>query len=350
MKLKQYIYIGYGLTVLLMVGSVIWASKQMLIMETEGPFIITMAVVASIIGTFVTTVFLRSVFHSLNRLKEGMVAIASQRFTPIHLEKAPVEFVEVAETLNEMNVQLEQAFEEIKESEVEKRMMISQLTHDIKTPITSIQQTIEAIVDGVIQPKERTMYLQTIHRQTMRLNQLVEELQDITVAQEQTIPSKIEEVLLDKLLLQVLSEFQWQIEKEERTVEVHVTPQNAKCTTVPDKLYRILYNLVSNALKYSPEKTTLTISAMVTDEGLKITVADEGIGIPESEQEAIFKRFHRVEQSRNLQTGGHGLGLAIAKELAEQLGGTLNVNSEEGKGAVFLLSAPTHVTVDGLTN
>ena len=219
-------------------------------------------------------------------------------------------------------------------------MMIAQLSHDIKTPITSIQVTVEGILDGVIKEEERLHYLTTIGRQTERLNKLVEELDVLTLntQPQDTADEKVEVVFLDQLLIESMSEFQLQIEQEERDVYIQVSPESAKVKSHYDKLSRILVNLLNNAFKYSVPGTRIEVLAQLTEQELTISVKDEGQGILPEDLEKIFKRLYRVETSRNMKTGGHGLGLAIARELAHQLGGDITAESQYGLGSKFTFS------------
>ena len=151
------------------------------------------------------------------------------------------------------------------------------------------------------------------------------------------VPLEKEEIFLDKLLIDIMSEFQLVIAKEDRDIQISVQPESAKIVSHYDKLSRIILNLVSNAFKYSEAGTKLTIDAAVDNKRLTLTVADEGQGIKSEDLEKIFKRLYRVESSRNMKTGGHGLGLYIARELARQLGGDIFVQSEYGQGSSFSL-------------
>ena len=236
-----------------------------------------------------------------------------------------------------MSHNLQATFQSLDESEQEKRMMIAQLSHDIKTPITSIQVTVEGILDGVIKEEERFHYLTTIGRQTERLNKLVEELDVLTLNRQpqDTADEEVEEVFLDQLLIESMSEFQLQIEQEERDVYIQVSPESAKIKSHSDKLSRILVNLLNNAFKYSEPGTRIEVLAQLTEQELTISVKDEGQGILPEDLGKIFNRLYRVETSRNMKTGGHGLGLAIAQELAHQLGGKITAESQYGLGSKF---------------
>ena len=337
MKLKSYILVGYLVSTLLTILVVFWAVQRMLIEKSEVYFLVGMTLIASFIGAAVSIFLLSPVFSSLKHLKKQAQNIAGKDFSTEIETKGPIEFQELGQAFNDMSRNLQDTFQSLDESEQEKRMMIAQLSHDIKTPITSIQVTVEGILDGVIKEEERIHYLTTIGRQTERLNKLVEELDVLTLnAQPQDIADEeVEDVFLDQLLIESMSEFQLQIEQEERDVYIQVKPESAKIKSYFDKLSRILVNLLNNAFKYSEPGTRIEVLAQLTEEELIISVKDEGQGILPEDLEKIFNRLYRVETSRNMKTGGHGLGLAIARELAHQLGGEITAESQYGIGSTF---------------
>ena len=337
MKLKSYILVGYLVSTLLTILVVFWAVQRMLIEKSEVYFLVGMTLIASFIGAAVSIFLLSPVFSSLKHLKKQAQNIAGKDFSTEIETKGPIEFQELGQAFNDMSHNLQDTFQSLDESEQEKRMMIAQLSHDIKTPITSIQVTVEGILDGVIKEEERLHYLTTIGRQTERLNKLVEELDVLTLnAQPQDIADEeVEDVFLDQLLIESMSEFQLQIEQEERDVYIQVKPESAKIKSHYNKLSRILVNLLNNAFKYSEPGTRIEVLAQLSEEELTISVKDEGQGILPEDLEKIFNRLYRVETSRNMKTGGHGLGLAIARELAHQLGGEITAESQHGLGSTF---------------
>lgn len=340
MKLKSYILVGYLVSTLLTILVVFWAIQRMLIEKSEVYFLVGMTLIASFIGAAVSIFLLSPVFSSLKHLKKQAQNIAGKDFSTEIETKGPIEFQELGQTFNDMSRNLQDTFQSLDESEQEKRMMIAQLSHDIKTPITSIQATVEGILDGVIKEEERLHYLTTIGRQTERLNKLVEELDVLTLNAnpQDKADEEVEDVFLDQLLIESMSEFQLQIEQEERDVYIQVKPESAKVKSYYDKLSRILVNLLNNAFKYSEPGTRIEVLAQLTEEELIISVKDEGQGILPEDLEKIFNRLYRVETSRNMKTGGHGLGLAIARELAHQLGGEITAESQYGLGSKFTFS------------
>lgn len=332
MRLKFYLLISPLITLLITLLGVFVGISYMLIDQKEIGFIMGIVTLASLIGLIPSFLMNQKVLLSLQLLVEKMQALSAGHFqkeTPII---SPLEFQQLDNSFNQMA-------QDLQESEQEKAFMVAQLAHDIKTPITSIQASIEGILDGVIQEDEVSHYLNTMLQQTKRLDHLVGKLDDLSleVGQSQHQLRQEETVYLDTLILSVLAEHRLQIEQEGREVQVQVSPESAHVQSQYQKLYRIVDNLVQNALKYSPPGSPLSIEAVATANRLNIAVQDQGQGIPTKEIPHIFKRFYRLENSRNPKTGGHGLGLYIAQELAQQLGGELFVESQEGRGSTFTL-------------
>ncbi|MBF7108919.1 sensor histidine kinase [Pediococcus pentosaceus] len=342
MKLKYLLIVGYIISVLITIAAVFLAVNKMVIAQSSGFLIILITLCASFLGIMVNLILMRPTIKSLERLRKQARDISKNNFNTMDEMVAPSEFKELSQDFNAMSAKLKETFKSLKDSENEKDEIIAQLSHDIKTPITSIKATVEGILDGIIAPEEISDYLGTIDRQTDRLNNLVEELSYLSLNQVNKVETEQETIFLDQLLIETMSEFQLTLEREKRKVAIDVTPTGAKIISDRDKLSRIVYNLINNAFKYSEEGTPLKVSAKVENKEVIISVTDRGQGISNEELQNIFKRLYRVEGSRNMNTGGHGLGLYIAQELAHQLNGKIRVKSEYGVGSTFSLVLKTN--------
>lgn len=334
--------VGYIISVLITIAAVFLAVTKMVIAQSSGFLIILITLCASLLGIMVNLILMRPTIKSLERLRKQARDISKNNFSTMDEIVAPSEFKELSQDFNAMSAKLKETFKSLKDSENEKDEIIAQLSHDIKTPITSIKATVEGILDGIIAPEEISDYLGTIDRQTDRLNNLVEELSYLSLNQVNKVETEQETIFLDQLLIETMSEFQLTLEREKRKVAIDVTPTGAKIVSDRDKLSRIVYNLINNALKYSQEGTPLKVSARFESNEVTISVTDSGLGISTEELQNIFRRLYRVEGSRNMNTGGHGLGLYIAQELAHQLNGEIRVKSEYGVGSTFSLVLKTN--------
>lgn len=327
---------------LITIAAVFLAVNKMVIAQSSGFLIILITLCASLLGIMVNLILMRPTIKSLEHLRKQARDISKNNFSTMDEIVAPSEFKELSQDFNAMSAKLKETFKSLKDSENEKDEIIAQLSHDIKTPITSIKATVEGILDGIIAPEEISDYLGTINRQTDRLNNLVEELSYLSLNQVNKVETEQETIFLDQLLIETMSEFQLTLEREKRKVAIDVTPTGAKIISDRDKLSRIVYNLINNALKYSQEGTPLKVSARFESNEVTISVTDSGLGISTEELQNIFRRLYRVEGSRNMNTGGHGLGLYIAQELAHQLNGEIRVKSEYGIGSTFSLVLKTN--------
>ena len=186
MKLRDYIIVGYILSFLITIMAVFWASNLMLIEKKDTYFIVVITIIAGLIGATISIILLKGVFKSLRVLKRQTISISEKNFDISNTVEGPTEFRELSLSFNEMAKHLKESFESLEESEKEKSLMIAQLSHDIKTPITSIQSTAEGMLDGIIKEEEFKYYLETICRQTTRLNKLVEELNYLTLSVKDT--------------------------------------------------------------------------------------------------------------------------------------------------------------------
>lgn len=344
MKLKTLMissFIASGSVVIL----IVWVSIQEMYLTTwNGYVLIVITIIANIIGSLLGLFLLRGTFQSLDTLREQTRNVRNNCFQTITLHKAPKEFMRLTDDFNEMVIALSDSFTALEKSEQEKNNMVSHLGHDIKTPITAISSQIEAIQDGIILEKEIPEVLSQMMNQVDRLSDLTKQLMEVAMVDNgdfMLYSQKLyRELWVDKLLVKVLSGFQFKTKKKSQNL--CVVMNETVCFHAMDEmsLTRILSNLIDNSIKYSNVGSEIKIEVIKSDCELIFNISDEGIGIPSEDLPYIFQRLYRVEKSRNSQTGGSGLGLYISNTLAQQLGGSLSVQSEVNIGSCFTLTLP----------
>lgn len=341
MKLRHLILLSYG-SALLFVMIIVFFSVKYMIFQTDIAYIITVIMVtACTFGFILSYLLFLPTFRSIRKLSSHSHKLAEGRFEKITDIRSPKELAELSEDFNYMTGQLEESFNQIKKSEDEKRTMISQLSHDIKTPVTSIRSQIEAILDQMVSEEERPLYLESIQNQAMRLSELTDKLFELTITQENKKQKPtIKKVWIDKLLVAALNSFQVQLKAENRDITIDLDEKMSFIYSDEEGVNRILHNLIANALKYSPPGTPIKIKGTAKDDAIQMSIRDSGMGIPEEEQEHIFERLYRVEKSRNQKFGGNGLGLYISQEIAKTLGGNITVQSRLGEGSIFTVHLP----------
>lgn len=319
--------------------------QQMLVSETEANLILLITLGASSTGALVSFLLLHPTVRSLQKLSQQVKGISMGNFTPIADIRAPKELKSLAGNFNQMLETLEESFRSLSASEAEKSHLIAQLGHDIKTPLAALKNQVEALHDGVIQPEEVQFFYQQMEAQVDRLTTLTNQLMEVALVERENLADlqadhSYKEVKLDQALLAILAPFQLKCQKKQQQLLVQ-TPDKLPTLFCDElKLHRILDNLLDNAGKYSPEQANIELTITATDTHVHFTIKDNGVGIATNDLPFIFNRLYRVDKSRSSQTGGSGLGLYISKTLAEQMGGTLTVESQLGQGSSFILSLP----------
>ncbi|HOA23008.1 MAG TPA: ATP-binding protein [Aggregatilineales bacterium] len=219
-----------------------------------------------------------------------------------------------------------------------KDAFISTAAHELRTPLTSILGFSEILLNRPMSEARRERYLSTIHRQSSHLAQIIDEMLDISRLEAgEGMTLKPEPVDMVEVVSEVLEPFY--TSSPAHTIRFEPEPGVPPALGDAFRLAQVVRNLVSNAIKYSPDGGTVTVSVRGVDGGVEVSVADEGVGIRPEQQARIFDKFYRVE-APNTAIPGTGLGLSIAKLIVEAHGGTIQVQSEFGVGSTFSFTIP----------
>jgi len=232
--------------------------------------------------------------------------------------------------------------------EKQRKVMVSDVAHELRTPLSNIRGWLEAAQDGLAEPDP--VFVSSLLEEAVQLQHIIDDLQDLAAADAGALRLHLEPVRVEDLLGQVAAAHQGLAETAGITLTVSPASAPAPAPALPlldadpVRLRQAVSNLVSNAVRHTPPGGRVTLRSYVTgtDSGdvVAVEVADTGSGIPADEVPHVFDRFWRAEKSRSRSTGGSGLGLAIVLKLAEAHGGTADVASTEGQGSVFTLRLP----------
>ena len=220
-----------------------------------------------------------------------------------------------------------------------RRDFVANVSHELKTPIGALSLLSEAILGAKNQPEEVVRFATKMQSEARRLTELVQEIIDLSRLQSSDPLQKAFPVGMVEVIKEAVSQAQVSAEARGIFVETGLL-QDATVIGDRDQLIAAVHNLVENAINYSPENTKVSVTSAVQDGLIEIKVADQGIGIPESELARIFERFYRVDPARSRATGGTGLGLSIVKHVALNHGGDVKVWSQEGVGSTFSILLP----------
>ncbi|WP_305927745.1 sensor histidine kinase [Bacillus mycoides] len=325
----------------------IWYSETKMLLEPEQTRLLTViAVVAMIISTFIYWLMTRPIVRSIQNLIELTKQFSDRQFETMYIiGKEPREFKELATAFQQMAKKLEEGFTKLEEGEKARTELITNISHDLRTPMASMQLMIEALQDNLIEdPEMKKKYLATILKEIQRLSGAINDLFDLSkleIGQEDFHPSFTH---MDKVLLDVLESHSVLLADKQINLQLQVSDTLPRLLIMPCKIARVISNLLDNAIRYSPVSGTieLIIEKNKQNQHVQFILRDEGQGIIPNDQLRVFERFFRTDQSRSSQSGGSGLGLAIAKSLIEMHNGEIGVRDRlDGKqGSEFWFTLP----------
>ncbi|OEI75231.1 PAS domain-containing sensor histidine kinase [Bacillus subtilis] len=228
---------------------------------------------------------------------------------------------------------------ETKKLEQMRKDFVANVSHELKTPITSIKGFTETLLDGAMEDKEAlSEFLSIILKESERLQSLVQDLLDLSKIEQQNFTLSIDTFEPAKMLGEIETLLKHKADEKGISLQLNIPKDPQYVSGDPYRLKQVFLNLVNNALTYTPEGGSVAINVKPREKDIQIEVADSGIGIQKEEIPRIFERFYRVDKDRSRNSGGTGLGLAIVKHLIEAHEGKIDVTSEPGRGTVFTVT------------
>ena len=248
----------------------------------------------------------------------------------IEEETSTKEVDELIESINHLAGSLEK-------QENLRRQLTADVAHELRTPITTVQTHIEALIEGVWEPTAER--LQSCYDEMTRISKLVFDLENLAKVESNNLKLDKSQIGLIELSNRMVANFETEIKNK----NLHVTVAGG-CPDIladRDRMNQVLMNLISNAIKYTPDGGEIRITVSENEQSVVLSIEDNGTGIPEDEIPFIFERFYRADKSRNRMTGGSGIGLAIVKSIVTAHGGIVEVESRIGKGSCFMITLPS---------
>lgn len=287
---------------------------------------------ASFTALIVSFIFSQRILAPVRVMKNASQRIAEGHYDERVQSHGHDELSQLAGSFNQMAEQLEQ-------TENMRRRLIGDVAHELRTPLTAIKGSAEGLMDGVLPASEETF--QQIHAESERLSRLVDDLQELSRVESRAVQLDIHPVDLSAVIQTVTRRMQHQFDEKRVALTSSLPRDPIHILADEDRLVQIITNLIGNALQYTPENGTVTVSAEYNKNETRISVHDTGLGIPPEHLARIFERFYRVDKSRTRARGGSGIGLTIARHLVEAHGGKIWAESAgENKGSVFLFTLP----------
>lgn len=222
-----------------------------------------------------------------------------------------------------------------------RKEFVADVSHELKTPITSIMGYADTLLEGEYDEDTRTKFLNVISSEAKRMARLVTDLLTLSRYDNKKVTSEITSFDLGELVKKCLEKLKFEVEKKGHQIECFVTASVPPVIADKYGIERVILNILSNAIKYTANRGIIKVYVGFVYNDAYIKVIDNGIGIPEEDLERIFDRFYRVDKARSREFGGTGLGLSIAKEILDQNKGSISIKSEVGKGTEVVIRIPT---------
>lgn len=293
----------------------------------------------------------RGIVKPLNKLRRATYEIREGNLEYEIKEAGDDEIGQLCSDFEEMRIRLKELIDAKLKSERDSKELFSNISHDLKTPLTAIKGYTEGIMDGVADtPEKRDRYLKTIYKKASDMAGLVDELLYYTKIDADSVTYNFSQIDIGDYFEDCLEEYSFDVQSQNLTMnyENDVCP-GTKVIADAEQIKRVINNIVGNSIKYmSKEQGTISIKLSELNEDVKIEISDNGVGIPAKDLPHIFDRFYRADASRNSRKGGSGLGLAIAKKIIEDHGGIIWADSKENEGTTtgFTLKKVKEDTAD----
>jgi len=340
-SIQQKILLAYSLGIVIAIINIYVTSRLMFVSTHDFLLLGLLLIFAAILSASFGYLLAASMTNSLDLLQKAAHNIATGDFsTRVHLNEMD-ELSDVAEAFNTMADELERSFSRQKELEQSRRDLVAAVSHDLRTPLTSIRAMTEAMADGVVtEPATVQRYYDTIRGQIENLSGLINDLFELSQLDTEQLQLRLEPVDMNDLVSDVVESMQAEASAKEITVIGRFCEALPLIEAEMAKIQRVLYNLVQNAIRHTSAGGSVTLETSTLPDGIQVDVSDTGEGIDPEDLPRIFDQFFRGEKSRSRQTGGSGLGLAIAKRIIEAHEGRIWVESQVGQGTRFSFVLP----------
>lgn len=292
-------------------------------------------IVLILTSTLITVWINRDIYKPIKQLSIAMKKIAEGDFD---YRLDPMKDDEIGVLYNnyeQMRLHLKENAEEKAQNEKKSKELISNISHDLKTPITSIKGYVEGIMDGVADtPEKMDKYIKTIYNKANDMDRLINELTTYSGIDSNKIPYHFHVINIADYFEDCVEEVGLDLESKNITLNyTNLAPSDTAIVADPEQLKKVINNIISNSVKYmGHDKGEIDIRILDEGESIRIEIEDDGKGIPAKDIGNVFERFYRTDSSRNSMQGGSGIGLSIVKKIIEDHGGYVWATSKEGEG------------------
>ena len=316
------------LAVCLPLGVVI--ASGLVMFDMHDAEILVIAIASALFALAGAVLLSRWILQPLERLRAASASLARGDLSARASESGPRELVELSSSFNEMATNLEQLFDA-------RRQLVAWASHDLRTPLASLRAMVEALEDGLAEPRE---YLPAIREQLETLSLLIEDLFELARIDAGVLTLDVRDEPLGDLVSTCLRSLDAEARARNVHLEARLDPSDPAVRIAPDKVERVLLNLLTNALRHTPSDGAVSVVVQPNSDHVVVAVEDTGAGLAPGAAQRMFERFWRDDDSRARASGGAGLGLAIAQGLVHAHGGTIWAENRGDGGARVAFTLP----------
>lgn len=311
-------------------GPIFYMQNELVFLDIVNKIILGIGVLLILASTIMGFIISRSITRPINKLMTKAKYISKGEYDKkIEINTDILEINDLINSINNLS-------QSIKEQENIRKRLTGDISHELKTPLTNIQSHLEAMIDGIWEPTEERLL--SVKEEAERLSSLVSDMQKLNKYDESSIKLKKDNVNISDIICFVI--FQFSNLAKSRNIKIEYEKKNINLYCDKDKITQALVNILSNAIRYSNEGSTIFIEEGLKDNKVIISIEDQGIGISEEDLKYVFERFYRADKSRTRATGGTGIGLTIVKSIVSSHGGEVKLESKLGKGSKFTIILP----------
>lgn len=311
-------------------GPIFYMQNELVFLDIVNKIILGIGVLLILASTIMGFIISRSITRPINKLMTKAKYISKGEYDKkIEINTDILEINDLINSINNLS-------QSIKEQENIRKRLTGDISHELKTPLTNIQSHLEAMIDGIWEPTEERLI--SVKEEAERLSSLVSDMQKLNKYDEASIKLKKDNVNISDIICFVI--FQFSNLAKSKNIKIEYEKKNINLYCDKDKITQALVNILSNAIRYSNEGSTIFIEEKLKDNKVIISIEDQGIGISEEDLKYVFERFYRADKSRTRATGGTGIGLTIVKSIVSSHGGEVKLESKLGEGSKFTIILP----------
>lgn len=311
-------------------GPIFYMQNELVFLDIVNKIILGIGVLLILASTIMGFIISRSITRPINKLMTKVKYISKGEYDKkIEINTDILEINDLINSINNLS-------QSIKEQENIRKRLTGDISHELKTPLTNIQSHLEAMIDGIWEPTEERLL--SVKEEAERLSSLVSDMQKLNKYDESSIKLKKDNVNISDIICFVI--FQFSNLAKSKNIKIEYEKKNINLYCDKDKITQALVNILSNAIRYSNEGSTIFIEEKLKDNKVIISIEDQGIGISEEDLKYVFERFYRADKSRTRATGGTGIGLTIVKSIVSSHGGEVKLESKLGEGSKFTIILP----------